>query len=69
VSKEVSRQDSKQPVPARHSALTIAVGVVGVIIAFVVLHAIAGILFFFIKLAVVVVIIGAVFWLLGRSRR
>ncbi len=69
MSKEVSPRDSKQPVPARHSAAMIAVGVVGVIIAFVVLHAIAGIVFFFIKLAVVVALIAAVFWLLGRYRR
>ena len=55
--------------PARHSAAMVAVGIVGVIIAFVVLHAIAGIVFFFIKLAVVVALIAAVFWVLGRYRR
>ena len=38
MSKEVSRRDSKQPVPARHSAAMVAVGIVGVIIAFVVLQ-------------------------------
>ncbi len=69
MSKEVSRRDSKQPVPARHSAAMVAVGIVGIIIAFVVLHAIAGIVFFFVKIAVVVALIAAVFWLLGRYRR
>ena len=47
----------------------VAVGVIGVIVAFVVLHAIAGIIFFFVKLAVVVALIAGVFWLIGRSRR
>jgi hypothetical protein len=53
----------------RHGAAMVAVGVVAVIIAFVVLHAIAGIIFFFVKLAVVVALIAGVFWLLGRFRR
>jgi hypothetical protein len=69
VSKEVSRRESKKPLTVRHSAAMVAVGVVGVIVAFVVLHAIAGIIFFFVKLAVVVALIAAVFWLIGRSRR
>jgi hypothetical protein len=56
-------------VPARHGAAMVVVAIVGVLVAFVVLHAIAGILFFFIKLAVVVALIAAVFWLLGRYRR
>jgi hypothetical protein len=47
----------------------VAVGVIGVIVAFVVLHAIAGIVFFFVKLAVVVALIAGVFWLIGRFRR
>jgi len=54
---------------ARHGAAIAAVGIIGVIVAFVVLHAIAGIIFFFVKLAVVVALIGAVFWLIGRFRR
>ncbi len=69
MSKEVRRRETKQPLTVRHSAAMLAVGVIGVLVAFVVLHAIAGIIFFFIKLAVVVALIGAVFYLIGRSRR
>jgi hypothetical protein len=53
----------------RHAATMAVVAVVGVIVAFVVLHAIAGIVFFFVKLAVVVALIAGVFWLLSRFRR
>ena len=69
VSKDVVRRESKPPMTVRHGATVVAVGVIGVIIAFVVLHAIAGIIFFFVKLAVVVALIAGVFWLLGRFRR
>lgn len=69
MTKEVSRREDKQPLTVRHTAAMVVVGVIGVIVAFVVLHAIAGIIFFFVKLAVVVALIAGVFWLIGRSRR
>jgi hypothetical protein len=69
VSKEVTRRESKPPMTMRHAATMAVVAVVGVIVAFVVLHAIAGIVFFFVKLAVVVALIAGVFWLLSRFRR
>jgi hypothetical protein len=52
-----------------HGAAMVVVAVIGVLVAFVVLHAIADIIFFFVKLAVVVALIGAVFYLIGRFRR
>jgi hypothetical protein len=51
-----------------HAVTMAVVAVVGVLIAFVVLHAIAGIFFFFVKVVVVIVLIAAVFWLLSRFR-
>jgi uncharacterized membrane protein len=47
----------------------VAVGVVGAIIAFWVLSSIVGIIFFFVKIAVVVALIAGVFWLVSRFRR
>jgi hypothetical protein len=47
----------------------LAVGILGAIIAFWVLSSIAGIIFFFVKLAVVVALIAGVFWLIHRFRR
>jgi hypothetical protein len=46
-----------------------AVGIVGAIVAFWVLSSIVGIFIFFVKIAVVVALIGGVFWLVSRLRR
>ena len=51
-----------------HAVAMTAVAVVGVIVAFVILHALAGVIFFFVKIAVVVALIAAVFWLVSRFR-
>ena len=69
VSKEVGRQETKQPVTFGHAMTVAGVGIIGIIVAFWVLSSIAGIIFFFVKLAVVVVVIAAVFWLISRFRR
>jgi len=69
VSKEVSRRETKKPLTVRHAATVVGVGVVGAIVAFWVLSSIVGILFFFVKIAVVVALIGGVFWLVSRFRR
>jgi uncharacterized membrane protein len=45
------------------------VGVVGVVIAFVVLSSIAGFIFEIIKIAVIVALIAGAFWLVSRIRR
>ena len=47
----------------------IGVGVVGAVIAFWVLSSLVGIIVFFVKIAVIVGLIGGAFWLVGRFRR
>ena len=69
MSKEVTRRETKKPMTMRHGAAMVAVGVLGAIIAFWVLSSIVGIIFFFVKLAVVVALIAGVFWLISRFRR
>jgi hypothetical protein len=69
VSKEVSPYGSKSPVTRTHSLAMLGVGVVGVIIAFVVLSSIAGFIFEIVKIAVIVALIGGAFWLVSRFRR
>ena len=51
-----------------HAVAMTAVAVVGVLVAFVILHALAGVIFFFVKIAVVIALIAAVFWLVSRFR-
>jgi len=50
-------------------ALVVAVGVVGVVIAFAALHFVVGVVWELVKIAVIVAIVGALFWALGRRRR
>ncbi len=52
-----------------HAVAMAAVGVVGILVAFWILSSLAGIIFFFVKLAVIVALIGGVFWLVSRFRR
>jgi len=52
-----------------HLAAMAAVGVVGVIVAFWVLSSIVGIILFFVKIAVVMALVGGAFWLVTRFRR
>jgi hypothetical protein len=69
VSKEVNtRSSSSTPVSFSHVAAMVAVGVVGAIVAFWILSSIVGIIFFFIKIAVVIALIGGAFWLVSRIR-
>jgi hypothetical protein len=69
MSKAVSPQDSRKPLTLRHTATVAVVAVLGIIVAFWVLSSIVGIVFFFVKLAVVVALIAGVIWLLSRFRR
>ena len=52
-----------------HTLAMFCVGVVGVIVAFVVLSSIAGFIFEIVKIAVIVALIGGAFWLVSRFRR
>jgi hypothetical protein len=51
-----------------HAVAMTAVAVVGVIVAFWILSNLAGVIFFFVKIAVVIALIAAVFWLVSRFR-
>jgi hypothetical protein len=52
-----------------HAVAMTAVAVVGIIVAFWVLSSLAGIIFFFVKIAVVIALIAAVFWVVSRFRK
>jgi hypothetical protein len=52
-----------------HTLAMFCVGVVGVILAFVVLSSIAGFIFEIVKIAVVVALVAGAFWLVSRFRR
>ncbi|HEY3842293.1 MAG TPA: hypothetical protein VGL48_03500 [Acidimicrobiales bacterium] len=69
MSKDVSRRESNSPVSFTHVAAMVGVGVVGAIVAFWILSSIAGIIFFFIKIAAVIALISGAFWVVARLRR
>ncbi len=53
-----------------HTLAVVAVGVVGVLVAFLVLHSIAGVIWGIVKVLVIVAVLGGLVWLLaGRRRR
>jgi hypothetical protein len=51
-----------------HVVTMAIVAVVGVLVAFWALSSIVGILFFFVKIAVVIALIAGAFWLVSRLR-
>jgi hypothetical protein len=51
-----------------HAVAMTVVGVVGILIAFWILSSLAGIFLFFVKLAVIIAAIAAVFWVVSRLR-
>ncbi len=61
-------RQGKTPMTFTHAVAMTAVGVVGIIVAFWILSSLAGIIFFFVKIAVVVALIAGVFWLVSRIR-
>jgi len=50
-------------------ALVVAAGVIGVVIAFAVLHFVVGALWEIVKVVLIVGVVGGIFWVLGRRRR
>ena len=68
MSKDVTSKEGKKPVTFGHAVAMTAVGVVGVIVAFVILHALAGIFLFFVKIAVIIALIAGVFWVVSRLK-
>jgi high-affinity Fe2+/Pb2+ permease len=69
VTKDVERRDSKTPMTFTHAVAMTAVAVVGIIVAFWILSSLAGIIFFFVKIAVVIALVAAVFWVVSRFRK
>lgn len=51
-----------------HAVAMTAVGVVGIIVAFWILASLAGIIFFFLKIGVIIALIAGVFWAVSRLR-
>jgi hypothetical protein len=68
VSKDVESRQGKTPMTFTHAVAMTAVAVVGILVAFVILHALAGIIFFFLKVAVVIALVAGVFWVVSRIR-
>jgi high-affinity Fe2+/Pb2+ permease len=64
----VERQQSKTPMTFTHAVAMTAVAVVGLIVAFWILSSLAGVIFFFVKIAVVIALIAGVFWVVSRFR-
>ncbi|HTU36424.1 MAG TPA: hypothetical protein VMF35_00320 [Acidimicrobiales bacterium] len=69
MSRDVESRQSKTPMTFGHAVAMTAVAVVGIIVAFWILSSLAGIVLFFVKLAVIVALIAGVFWLVSRFRR
>ena len=68
MSKDVERREGKTPMTFTHAVAMTAVAVVGLIVAFWILSSLAGIFFFFLKVAVVIALIAGVFWVVSRIR-
>ena len=68
MSKDVERREGKTPMTFTHAVAMTAVAVVGLIVAFWILSSLAGIFFFFVKVAVVIALIAGVFWVVSRIR-
>jgi hypothetical protein len=68
VSKDVERREGKTPMTFTHAVAMTAVAVVGLVVAFWILSSLAGIFFFFVKVAVVIALIAGVFWVVSRFR-
>jgi hypothetical protein len=67
---------SNKPVKAKSSglrvldgALVVAGGVIAVVVAFAVLHFVVGFVWELVKIALIVAVVGGLFWVLGRRRR
>jgi len=68
VSKDVSNREGKKPVTFSHAVAMTVVGVVGVIVAFWIIGGVFSIIWFFVKIAVIIALIAGVFWLVSRLR-
>ena len=62
-------REGKTPMTFSHAVAMTAVGVVGILVAFWILSSLAGVILFFVKVAVIIAAIAGVFWLVSRLRR
>ena len=62
-------REGKSPMTFSHAVAMTAVGVVGILVAFWILSSLAGVILFFVKVAVIIAAIAGVFWLVSRLRR
>ena len=67
---------SNKPVKTKSSGLraldgaaVVVAGVVGIVIAFAVLHFVVGIIWVLVKIVLIVAVVGGLLWALGRRRR
>jgi hypothetical protein len=68
VSKDVERRSDRKPMTFGHAIGVTVVGVIGILIAYWIFKVLAGVFIFFGEVALVVVLIAAVFWLVPRLR-
>jgi len=66
--KDIEKRKSSG-VRVAEGAVLVVVAVVGIVVAFAVLHTIVGFVWELVKVVVVVGLIGAALWFLGRRRR
>ena len=52
-----------------HAVAMTAVAVVGILVAFVLLHAVIGIIWFFVKIIAIIAVVAGVFWAVSRLKR
>ncbi len=69
MSREVRPQDGKKPVTPTHTLAMVCVGVIAAIVAFWVIGGVISFVFVIVKIAVIVALIAAAFWLVSRFRR
>ena len=68
MSKDVEPGRAKTPMTFKHAVGMTVLGVVGILVAYWIFRALAGIFIFFGEVALVVVLIAVVFWLVSRLR-
>jgi hypothetical protein len=68
VSRDVTPRENKKPVTPTHTAAMVCVGILAAIVAFWVIGGVLSLVFVVVKIAVIVALIAAAFWLVSRFR-
>jgi hypothetical protein len=69
VSKDVERRSDRKPMTFGHAVGLTVLGVAGILVAYWIFRVLAGFFIFLGEVALVIVLIAAVFWLVSRLRR